>query len=171
MSGIFNRLTGLEQYYWERAGYFLRRRPSQEDIADCDTYSKFASQIAQDILGPETRELYRDDCKLLDWNRCSLPLDADNNELHRHEAGITVLVPLGPFSIVLIPGSHVAPLAEKTLQQLGDGLPVEECVRLDISPGDVLICCSCIAHCVEVNLGDEFWSYHYLGPAHPEFSL
>lgn len=137
-------VTGQEQYYWERAGYFIRRQLLDDE--GLVAWRQFVSdvrvgesgrvkepksiavvrELVQNLLGPEMLTANRTDVPLgPQWTRGNvrgvpLPLTASHGELARSHKCVTVCIALDrDETLRIVPGSHFETLPPENAAALG----------------------------------------------------
>jgi hypothetical protein len=178
-------VTGLEQYSWERAGYFVRRETAPaEALAACLRENNRrgilrllsesgALATAADLLGPDARVIA---FSLLPpettawWHR-SLPPDEDPftagaGTLAAAHACVEICFPLGRDEArQVLPGTHVQPLPHDIAERLRTGENVEGSVTLRLAPGDVLFHSATLVNRKQSGAPAEVWA-QLAGPGH-----
>ncbi|MEP6753999.1 MAG: hypothetical protein ABJA67_00745, partial [Chthonomonadales bacterium] len=114
MSAVDERLTGIEQYHWERAGYFVRRGwlvgKSDEERRT------LADVLAADILGPDVQlRIGVSSLPIDDWVRdvwaTANGFGDDRSALARLESIVTICwSTIETATVFVVPGSHGAPV-------------------------------------------------------------
>jgi len=140
-------VTGMEQYHFERAGYFVRRALVVAGGGDGSTPPSEVVALAGDVLGQPIRELHPEqDAVDLIWRRATgPPADAAHDQqeaaLARCTHVVEVRLALSPVDVYVLPGTHVAPLSRETLHALARTAvdQVAEAVRVRLAAGDCLV--------------------------------
>ncbi len=161
--------TGLEQYYWEKAGYFVRHIAADKMPSTEYQLQDFVRLLVYGILGPRAVSILDEMLPFNRWNRSKLPIDVDAFELTRRDAALRVIAPKALVSVALIPGSHVAPLDSETISKIGEGLHVDTAVNISLNRGDLLFCNPYMANYVMINMGMIDRPLLYIGPGHPDY--
>ena len=167
---MLERFTGLEQYYWEKAGYFVRHIPSTELPANSGEFHNLVYPVVIGVLGLEVMSLQTEILPFNMWNRSELPIDVDQFQLTARDASLNVLAPHSLISISLIPGSHVAPLEAETRSRIANGLFVDIAVNIELRAGDILFYNPYLANCVLVNMDMALGPLRFIGPGHPVYA-
>ena len=161
-------LTGQEQYYWERAGYFIRRemlntdgvRAWQRFVADIHEKGDGRieepqavgdiRELVQEVLGPQwlTSNRRRDPIAQA-WSRGivrgnQLPVNSTPGELARTHKCVTVCVACdADESLLVVPGSHAEALDREQLTALEENplVVISGQVSVRLTAGDALLFC------------------------------
>lgn len=161
MSAVDFRLSGIEQYLWERAGYFVRRgclADGKETVSVGDL-----DRLAAELIGPEVQERAEMDLQNSpDWQRdlwaAANGFADDHSSLARLDQVLTVCWSRATDIVLRIaPGSHTRPIAIETMDS--------ETVNVRLEAGDILVMNGNILRRMDC----EFVSRTWVGKSHPSW--
>ena len=161
MSEVDFRLSGIEQYLWERAGYFVRRgclADGKETVSAEDL-----NRLAAELIGPEVQE--RTDTDILcspDWQRDlwaeTNGFADDHSSLARLEQALTICWSRAKDIVLRIaPGSQSRPITKETIES--------EAVNVRLEAGDILVMNGNLLRRADF----EFRSRTWVGKSHPSW--
>jgi hypothetical protein len=145
-------LTGIEQYHWERAGYFIRRSYLNDDMvlelrgkqnSAYDMLRDFAKPLIDDLIGELNEGVGQQDGVMRAWKRAAtgISYSEDHSGLAGQPEGVVLRLALvQDEAMQVMPGSHATPLAAYEVSQLKDNpaADVPGAVRVRLAPGDAL---------------------------------
>jgi len=142
-------LTGIEQYHWEKAGYFIRR-----SLFDANAIRSWdpSDELVLESVGALIADLLGGPCDLVEaaadshpsasWRRAEGgAYSAGSATLARQPEGVVVRIAVAPDEgLQVLPGSHVSPLSTAEMKQLGEdpAAGLSGGIRIRLAAGDTL---------------------------------